>query len=59
MKIPEKLKSRKFLLTVAVILLDLITKAFGWQISESIYYALLGYLGVEGLVDFAKWFNKS
>jgi uncharacterized membrane protein YuzA (DUF378 family) len=58
-KIPDKLKSRKFLLTVAVILLDLITKAFGWQINETIYYALLGYLGVEGLVDFAKWFKKS
>jgi len=61
MTIPEKLKSRKFLLTLGVIALDLIVFAFRgeWdETSRQILIVVLGYLGVEGLIDFAKWWTR-
>ena len=58
MNIPEKLKSRKFLLVLGYIIVKLVTEAVGWHLPEEILYAVLGWTGVEGAVDFAKWFNK-
>lgn len=58
MKMPAKLKSRKFLLVLGYIALELVTEAAGWKLPEQILYAVLGWVGVEGMVDFAKWFKK-
>jgi len=55
MTIPEKYKSRKFQLAVSAVLIAL-GSAIGGQIEWSqaitaIVFAVLGYIGVEGIAD--------
>jgi len=58
MNIPEKLKSRKFLVMMGYIVLKLVTEAVGWDMPNEILFAALGWTGIEGIVDFARWFNQ-